>query len=155
MNNSALDFSGSFLGPALKEIGETTLAKAQMKFDRIETAQANFMRDANTIKGLHKRILQEFDELKSDGLIVDYWSEYEQEFKAHVTKIRGMLESSAAILEEQLEIERAASATKKKGLGLNQLSDEITVNGIPWSELKHKLASQTFDFYSFWVSSKT
>ena len=77
------------------------------------------MRDANTIKGLHKRILQEFDELKSDGLIVDYWLDYEQEFKAHVTKIRGMLESSAAILEEQLEVERAASARKKKTLGLN------------------------------------
>ena len=61
----------------LKEIGESTLAKAQMKFDRVETAQANFMRDANTINGLHKRILEEFDELKSDGLIVDHWAEYE------------------------------------------------------------------------------
>ena len=26
----------------------------------------------------------------------------------------------------------------------------MTINGIPWSELKHKLVSEDFDFYSFW-----
>ena len=70
----------------------------------------NFMRDANTIEGLHKRIIKEFNELKSDGLIVDKWADYESDFRAHIEKIRGMLESSATILEEQLEAERSASA---------------------------------------------
>ena len=68
-----VDFNESFLGPALKEIGETSVAKAQMKFDRVSSSQANFIRDANTIEGLHKRILKDFDDLKSDGLIVDHW----------------------------------------------------------------------------------
>ena len=80
-----------------------------MKFDRVETAQANFMRDANTIEGLHKRLLKDYRSLKSDGLIVDYWIDYEQDFKSHVSLIRGILESSAKILEEQLEDARAAA----------------------------------------------
>ena len=33
-----VDFNESFLGPALKEIGETTVAKAQMKFDRVSSS---------------------------------------------------------------------------------------------------------------------
>ena len=123
-----------------------------MKYDRIETAQANFLRDANTIEKLNTRIIKEFNELKEDGLIVDYWVDYESDFKNHVEKIRGMLESSVKILEERLEDARASSNKKKKALGLNQLSDEVKVNGVPWSELKHKLVSKNFDFYSFWVS---
>ena len=103
----------------MKEVGETALAKAQMRFDRVESAQANFMRDANTIEGLHKRVLKEFNQLKSDGLVVDHWVEYEMDFTAHVSKVRGMLESSAKILEEQLEDARAASAQRKTSLGLH------------------------------------
>ena len=123
-----------------------------MKFDRVSSSQANFIRDANTIEGLHKRILKDFDDLKADGLIVDHWVEYEQEFKEHTAKVRTMLENSATILEEQLEDAKAQSSQKRTQLGISQLSDEVTVNGIPWSELKHKIQSQNFDFYSFWVS---
>ena len=42
---------------------------------------------------------------------------------------------------------------RKSGLNLTQLTDDFTINGIPWSELKHKLVSKEFDFYSFWVSN--
>ena len=63
-----------------------------------------------------------------------------------------MLTSSALILEEKLDQERAALSKKKSDLNLTQLTDDVTINGIPWSELKHKLVSKKFDFYSFWVS---
>ena len=63
-----------------------------------------------------------------------------------------MLTSSALVLEEKLDQERAALSKKKSELNLTQLTDDVTINGIPWSELKHKLVSKKFDFYSFWVS---
>ena len=63
-----------------------------------------------------------------------------------------MLTSSALILEEKLDQERAALSKKKSDLNLTQLTDDVTINGIPWSELKHKLVNKKFDFYSFWVS---
>ena len=63
-----------------------------------------------------------------------------------------MLTSSALVLEEKLDKERAALSKKKSELNLTKLTDDVTVNGIPWSELKYKLISKDFDFYSFWVS---
>ena len=64
-----------------------------------------------------------------------------------------MLTSSALVLEEKLEQERAVLEKKKSGLNLTQLTDDVTINGITWRDLKHKLVSKDFDFYSFWVSS--
>ena len=41
--------------------------------------------------------------MKSEGLVVDYWVDHEHSFKDHVETIRGMLTSSALVLEEKLE----------------------------------------------------
>ena len=61
------------------------------------------IRDASTIESLHKQILGEFDELKKEGLVVDHWANYEHNFKDHIDTIKGMLTSSALVLEEKLE----------------------------------------------------
>lgn len=74
-----------------------------MRFKKVQQAQANLIRDASTIESLHKTILGEFNEMKSEGLVVDYWVDHEHSFKDHVETIRGMLTSSALVLEEKLE----------------------------------------------------
>ena len=96
--------------------------------------------------------MTEFNELKKEGLVIDYWADYEHSFKDHVETIKGMLTSSALVLEEKVEQERATLEKKKSGLNLTQLTDDVTINGISWRDLKHKLVSKDFDFYSFWVS---
>ena len=48
------------------------------------------------------------NELKQEGLVVDYWIDYEHRFKDHVETIKGMLTSSALVLEEKLDQERAS-----------------------------------------------
>ena len=89
-----------------------------MRFKKVQQAQANLIRDASTIESLHKSILGEINELKSEGLVIDYWVDYEHGFKDHVETIKGMLTSSALVLEEKLDQERAALSKKKSDLNL-------------------------------------
>ena len=85
--------------------------------------------------------------MKKEGLVVDHWANYEHNFNDHIDTIKGILTSSALVLEEKLELERANQSKAKSNLNLTQLTDDVLVNGIPWSELKFKLASKDFDFY--------
>ena len=55
------------------------------------------MNDANTIEALHTRMSKQYADLKKEGLIVDHWSEFDLEFKAHITKIRSILDSSVKV----------------------------------------------------------
>ena len=55
------------------------------------------MNDANTIEALHSRMNKQYSELKKEGLIVDHWSEFDEEFKVHITKIRSILDNSVNV----------------------------------------------------------
>ena len=90
-------------------------------------------------------------ELKQEGLHIDHWNEYEDDFTTHTDMIRKILESSVNVWAEKLEKAKFDSDEMKASFK-TQLSDETAICGVTWGDLKHKITRPNFDFYSLWVS---
>ena len=53
--------------------------------------------------GFRSNFTLDIVELKKEGLVVDHWANYEHNFNDHIDTIKGILTSSALVLEEKLE----------------------------------------------------